>query len=238
MARPPARPLIYVNTRRLRTCEHTDVRVVTRTKSLHRRRTRFPLKVRAGAGGFAPARLFCSPKQRRIGGMLGTRRPPACRGPSGGLLSSGRSCRRPTRIAASRSTNLGSSHIWRSPLASGSRSKPAERNGSVAEIAWNAAERRWHRARDQDRENPKASRSLIDGLRSAKDLRTRRAIAPAFSPHPIGDDGGQPMLNQPVARAAKRVRTPPAAAAIMALTHSFMTSSSIARSGPLMVISL
>jgi hypothetical protein len=49
--------------------------------------------------------------------------------------------------------------------------------------------------------------------------------------HPIGDDGGQPMLNQPVAMAAKRVRTPPAAAAIMALTHSFMASSSIAISG-------
>ena len=42
------------------TCEYGYLRVVTRTKSLHRRRTRFPLKVRAGAGVFAPARLFCA----------------------------------------------------------------------------------------------------------------------------------------------------------------------------------
>jgi hypothetical protein len=40
--------------------------------------------------------------------------------------------------------------------------------------------------------------------------------------HPIGDGGQLAKLSQPAAMAVKRARTPPAAAAIKALTHSFM----------------
>jgi hypothetical protein len=61
-------------------CKYGNIRVVTRTKSLHRRQTRFPLKVWTEAGVVAPARLNLRPaKQWRIGGMWGerTRRPPA-----------------------------------------------------------------------------------------------------------------------------------------------------------------
>ena len=61
-------------------CKYGNIRVVTRTKSPHRRQTRFPLKVWTEAGVVAPARLNLRPaKQRRIGGMCGerTRRPPA-----------------------------------------------------------------------------------------------------------------------------------------------------------------
>ena len=39
----PTRPLIYVNVRKAATCECYKIGVVTRTKSLHRRRARFPL---------------------------------------------------------------------------------------------------------------------------------------------------------------------------------------------------
>ena len=61
-------------------CKYGNIRVVIRTKSLHRRQTRFPLKVWTEAGVVAPARLNLRPaKQRRIGGMWGerTRRTPA-----------------------------------------------------------------------------------------------------------------------------------------------------------------
>src|SRR5271155_2592210 len=50
------------------------------------------------------------------------------------------------------------------------------------------------------------------------------AIPGLFSLHPIGDGGQLARLSQPVAIATKRARTPPAAAAIAALTHSFMPS--------------
>ena len=43
-------------------CKYGNIRVVTRTKSLHRRRTRFPLKVRTEAGVVAPARLDLRPQ--------------------------------------------------------------------------------------------------------------------------------------------------------------------------------
>ena len=61
-------------------CKYGNIRVVIRTKSPHRRQTRFPLKVWTEAGVVAPARLNLRPaKQRRIGGMGGerTRRTPA-----------------------------------------------------------------------------------------------------------------------------------------------------------------
>ena len=50
-------------------CKYRNVRVVTRTKSPHRRAMRFPLKVRAEAGVVASARLnLRPPREPRIGG--------------------------------------------------------------------------------------------------------------------------------------------------------------------------